>query len=85
MHYVCNGKKERLTENPQTLANIGTPGMIRTCDPLIRSQVLYPAELRVRESEHIEYKRGRKAVKQPFKLADGLRLTGRNILDVSGR
>ncbi len=22
--------------------------MIRTCDPLIRSQVLYPAELRVR-------------------------------------
>ena len=25
----------------------GTPGMIRTCDPLIRSQVLYPAELRV--------------------------------------
>ena len=26
----------------------GAPGMIRTCDPLIRSQVLYPAELRVR-------------------------------------
>ena len=25
----------------------GAPGMIRTCDPLIRSQVLYPAELRV--------------------------------------
>ena len=30
------------------LAN-GAPGMIRTCDPLIRSQVLYPAELRVPE------------------------------------
>ena len=27
---------------------IGAPGMIRTCDPLIRSQVLYPTELRVR-------------------------------------
>lgn len=27
----------------------GAPGMIRTCDPLIRSQVLYPTELRVRE------------------------------------
>jgi hypothetical protein len=26
---------------------IGTPGKIRTCDPLIRSQILYPAELRV--------------------------------------
>jgi hypothetical protein len=25
----------------------GTPGRIRTCDPLIRSQVLYPAELLV--------------------------------------
>ena len=29
------------------LGTDGTPGMIRTCDPLIRSQVLYPAELRV--------------------------------------
>ena len=26
----------------------GAPGKIRTPDPLIRSQVLYPAELRVR-------------------------------------
>ena len=25
----------------------GAPDTIRTCDPLIRSQVLYPAELRV--------------------------------------
>jgi hypothetical protein len=29
----------------------GTPGMIRTCDPLIRSQVLYPAELRVHKGK----------------------------------
>ncbi len=34
----------------------GTPGMIRTCDPLIRSQVLYPAELRVHKGEQIDYK-----------------------------
>ena len=33
----------------------GTPGMIRTCDLLIRSQALYPAELRV-QSEPIRYK-----------------------------
>ena len=32
---------------PNLLILIGAPGMIRTCDPLIRSQVLYPAELRV--------------------------------------
>ena len=29
-----------------------TPGMIRTCDPLIRSQVLYPAELRVHKANN---------------------------------
>ena len=28
----------------------GAPGTIRTCDPLVRSQVLYPAELRVLKS-----------------------------------
>ena len=28
----------------------GAPGTIRTCDPLIRSQVLYPAELRARRA-----------------------------------
>ena len=32
---------------PQIIDMIGAPGMIRTCDPLIRSQVLYPTELRV--------------------------------------
>ena len=32
---VCGGEK------------YGAPGTTRTCDPLIRSQVLYPAELRV--------------------------------------
>ncbi len=30
--------------------------MIRTCDPLIRSQVLYPAELRVQKAELLDYK-----------------------------
>ena len=33
---------------PQVVDITGAPGMIRTCDPLIRSQVLYPTELRVR-------------------------------------
>ena len=35
---------------------INTPGMIRTCDLLIRSQALYPAELRVRKCEYLDYK-----------------------------
>ena len=35
--------------SPNFLVLNGAPGMIRTCDPLIRSQVLYPAELRVRD------------------------------------
>ena len=33
---------------PQVVDPAGAPGTTRTCDPLIRSQVLYPAELRVR-------------------------------------
>ena len=28
------------------LARLGDPGRIRTCDPLLRRQMLYPAELR---------------------------------------
>src|SRR6185369_14405401 len=35
---------------PQVVDPIGAPGIIRTCDPLIRSQVLYPTELRVRSA-----------------------------------
>jgi hypothetical protein len=32
-----------------TRNKIGAPGTIRTCDRLVRSQVLYPAELRARK------------------------------------
>ncbi len=28
---------------------VGAPGMIRTCDLLVRSQTLYPTELRARD------------------------------------
>jgi hypothetical protein len=33
----------------QALDKIGAPGRIRTSDPLVRSQMLYPAELRARD------------------------------------
>jgi hypothetical protein len=36
-----------------TIDLIGAPGTIRTCDRLVRSQVLYPAELRARGGETI--------------------------------
>ena len=37
----------------------GALGRIRTSDRLVRSQVLYPAELRARiTSKHIEWRRG---------------------------
>src|SRR5215208_618587 len=45
------------------VCNIGTPGMIRTCDPLIRSQVLYPAELRVRKTRIARLQSVRRGVK----------------------
>ena len=46
---VCRKRKAAEPKAPpQVVDTIGAPGMIRTCDPLIRSQVLYPTELRVR-------------------------------------
>ncbi len=40
-------KAKRLSaKNAESPDFHGTPGRIRTCDPLIRSQVLYPAEPR---------------------------------------
>jgi hypothetical protein len=35
----------------------GAPGEIRTPDPLVRSQMLYPAELRAREKHHKPFRR----------------------------
>ena len=36
----------RLLKSLDIISEYGTPGEIRTPDPLVRSQVLYPAELR---------------------------------------
>ena len=41
----------RVSVMGSSLEGAGTPGKIRTCDPLIRSQILYPAELRVHNQE----------------------------------
>ncbi len=38
------------------VVNNGAPGAIRTPDPLIRSQILYPAELRARMLETVYIK-----------------------------
>jgi hypothetical protein len=34
---------------------VGAPGRVRTSDHLVRSQVLYPAELRALEPESVDY------------------------------
>ena len=54
-HFVEQGfesiLRERQTKNPQPLAeglSFGAPGGIRTPDQVVRSHLLYPAELRVR-------------------------------------
>ncbi len=41
-------KKWTAGVNPQSIVLFGAPEEIRTPDPLVRSQVLYPAELRAR-------------------------------------
>jgi hypothetical protein len=45
--------KTALTHQPVRIRIVnrnGAPGMIRTCDPLVRSQILYPAELRAQQN-----------------------------------
>ena len=49
-HVGAKGKRERQKRNPGRSSNVpgnfdGAPGRIRTHDPLVRSQVLYPTEL----------------------------------------
>ena len=41
-----HAKKKAYINADLFFSSYGAPGMIRTCDPLVRSQVLYPAELR---------------------------------------
>jgi hypothetical protein len=41
-------------QHNQTTLKLGAPGRIRTYDPLVRSQVLYPAELRARVQASLE-------------------------------
>ena len=41
---------EAAFSNPELMETDGAPGAIRTPDPLVRSQILYPTELRVRMS-----------------------------------
>ena len=38
---------------PETLGVSGAPGEIRTPDPLIRSQILYPAELQAHKQPRV--------------------------------
>jgi len=44
-NHVTNALPEHIEES-QVIERSGTPGEIRTPDPLLRRQVLYPAELR---------------------------------------
>ena len=37
-----------LSDHAGSQARCGAPGRIRTADPLVRSQILYPTELRAR-------------------------------------
>ena len=39
---------EKMDVKAQVFEKYGAPGTIRTCDRLVRSQVLYPAELQAR-------------------------------------
>jgi hypothetical protein len=44
--FRCKSKMKGSEENPKTRLNTGTPGRNRTCDPLLRRQLLYPLSYR---------------------------------------
>ena len=44
--FLSQKAKKKGLQQLQALFNDGAPGRIRTHDPLVRSQVLYPTELR---------------------------------------
>lgn len=46
------------------LKNSGAPGEIRTPDHLVRSQILYPAELRAQDPHYPRYNPGRQSALQ---------------------
>ena len=50
-HVYGTAVKEKGLHHLQALDYSGAPGRIRTHDPLVRSQVLYPTELRARGRE----------------------------------
>src|SRR5580704_2587 len=47
-HQMDSVRKNQKTADSQVIEKNGAPGEIRTPDPLVRSQMLYPAELRAR-------------------------------------
>ncbi len=54
LHYLCRGfETNQLHQHPNgpllTHLDVGAPGGIRTPDHLVRSQVLYPAELQAHD------------------------------------
>ncbi len=48
-HPVANLSAIGSVDIPEVIEKVGTPGRSRTCDLLIRSQTLYPAELRAHQ------------------------------------
>ena len=49
-HVLVTAQKKKGLQNLQALDQVGAPGRIRTSDPLVRSQVLYPTELRAQRN-----------------------------------
>ena len=50
--WLARNKKGLQAMNLQAFGNNGAPGEIRTPDHLVRSQVLYPAELRAHQGAY---------------------------------
>jgi hypothetical protein len=49
LHFHLQSSKDQMLYRLHVIEKYGAPGEIRTPDPLVRSQMLYPAELRARK------------------------------------
>ena len=57
IHTITVARKRKSQKPLGLLGLSGAPGRIRTRDPLVRSQVLYPTELPARETVIMHYKK----------------------------
>ena len=78
-HYT--GASGLMTTYPRLIEKSGAPGEIRTPDPLVRSQMLYPAELRAHRGWSNEFTKMESAAQRQVAADNSLACASRCLLN----